>query len=137
MPVEGRTELGIIVGLLGLHVLGALYLFRLYLRRSRFYSASEVAHGVVIGSRKFSAGEGPEFFARISYTVAGTDYMLKGGLWSSRRYKRGESVKLRYLPESPGEASVEQRWEPALYLVCSFIFLFPIGICSWLIARAL
>ena len=124
--------------LLAAQIAGAVYLFRQFRRRARFYKDSAVVDGVVVGSRRYSAYDEGQFFASVSYAVAGTRYMLKDGIWTdSRRYRRGECVKIRYLPDAPGDGCVEQRREPIMYLMASIVLLLPIALCVWLIAGSL
>jgi len=129
--------LALVSVLLAAQIAGALYLLRLCRKRARFYRTSEVADGVVMGSRRYFAYDEGQFFASVSYAVAGTQYMLKDGLWTdSRRYRRGDAVKIRYLPESPAEGCVERRREPLLYLLAAIVLLLPIGLCIALLASA-
>lgn len=129
--------IGLLSVLLASQIGGALYLFRLFRLRSRFYKVSEVVDGVVIQTRRYPAYDSRRFFASVSYAVAGTEYMLKDGLWTrSRRYRRGECVKIRYLPDSPADGCVEQRREPVLYLAASIVLLIPIGISIALLVSA-
>ena len=132
------STLGLIVLMvfLGIHFCALLYLHRLYRQERLFYKTSLATSGVVIGSRRYGGDDGPSFFARISYIVGGTEYMLKGGLWTNvRRYKRGERVTIRYYADSPGDGRVERRWEPFLYLSSAVVFLFPISIIGFLLVR--
>ena len=46
-------------------------------------------------------------------------------------------MKIRYLPESPGDGCVEKRREPMLYLLSSIVLVLPIGLCVALIASSL
>jgi hypothetical protein len=109
--------IAIVVAFVPLHIFGMLYLYRLYRKHARFYRDAMVAEGVVIGTRKFSGGDGPDHFARISYTVAGTEYMLRDGVWTQRRrYKRGQLVKVYYLPESPGSGRIADPSAPVIYI---------------------
>lgn len=130
--------LGLVSVLLAAQIGGALYLFRLFRRRADFYKKSAAVDGVVIASRRYSAYDEGQFFASVSYAVGGTHYILKDGIWTdSRRYRRGECVKIRYLPESPADGCVEQRREPVMYLIASLVLLLPIGLCVALIASSL
>ena len=109
--------IAIIVAIAPLHIIGMLYLYRQYRKHVRFYRDAIITEGVVVGTREFSAGDGQDHFARISYTVAGMDYMLSDGVWSQRRrYKRGQLVKIYYLPESPGCGRIADPSSPIIYL---------------------
>lgn len=107
----------IVVALIPLHVFGMLYLYRLYRKHARFYRKAMVAEGVVIGTREFSGGDGPDHFARVSYTVARTDYILPDGVWTQRRrYERGQRVKVYYLTESPEAGRISDPLGPIIYM---------------------
>jgi hypothetical protein len=109
--------IAIVVAIVPLHIFGMLYLYRQYRKHARFYKEAMVAEGVVVGTREFSGGDGPDHFARIFYTVAGTEYMLRDGVWTQRRrYKRGQLVKVYYLPESPGSGRIAAPSGPVIYM---------------------
>ena len=129
---------GLVSVLLAAQIGGALYLFRQFRKLTDFYKNSAAVDGVVMGSRRYSSYDEGQFFASVSYAVGGTQYMLKDGIWTdSRRYRRGECVTIRYLPESPADGCVEQRRAPVMYLVASLVLLLPIGLCIALIASSL
>lgn len=109
--------MAIIVAIIPLHIFGMRFLYRQYRKHVRFYKDALVTEGVVVGTRKFSSGEGPDYFARIFYTVAGTQYALKDGIWTQRRrYERGQLVKIYYLPESPGSGRIADPSSPFIYM---------------------
>ena len=109
--------IAIVVALIPIQIFGVHYLFRQYRKHARFYRDAMVAEGVVIGTREFSGSDGPEHFARVSYTVADAQYMLGEGVWTQRRrYKRGQPVKVYYLPESPGSGRIADPLAPVIYM---------------------
>jgi hypothetical protein len=107
----------IVLILVPLQAYGVLYLLRMYWRHRQFFRNAMVTDGVVAGTREYSSGEGADFFARVFYTVAGTQYMIKDGIWThSRRYKKDQIVKIYYLPESPGSGRIAEPWTPAILI---------------------
>jgi hypothetical protein len=111
------------VAIIPLHVFGMLYLLRRYRKHTRFYREARVADGVVVETRVFSSGEGPDHFARISYAVAGTQYMLGDGIWTERRrYERGQRVEVYYLPEAPESGRLADRSSPVIYIGAALLF---------------
>ena len=115
--------IAILVALVPLHVFGMVYLYRRYRNHRRFYREAMVAEGVVVETRKFSSGDGPDHFARIAYEVAGTQYMLGDGVWTERgRYERGQRVKVYYLPESPASGRTADPSGPVIYIGGAILF---------------
>jgi hypothetical protein len=115
---------------------GALYLYRLYRQHRRFYVRALVTEGVVVASRKFSSDEGPSYLARVFYTVAGTEYMLKEGVWTQfRRYKRGQAVPIHYLPEFPGSGRIADSSSPVILACVALVLAAHFVYVSWLLLR--
>src|SRR5262245_18258309 len=75
--VSKSTGVLVLIFLLALQVFALVYLCRLYRGHRRFYRNACLTDGIVVGTRKFSADEGPDYFARIFYTVLGTQYEIK------------------------------------------------------------
>jgi hypothetical protein len=67
-----------------------------------------------------------------------TDHSLKGGIWTGyRRYKRGDRVLVRYLPQTPGQGRIEKRWETRLLFGGAVVLLGPISLIIALLAKEL
>jgi hypothetical protein len=115
---------------------GVLYLGRLYRQHRRFYRSALATEGVVVASRRFSDNEGPSYFARVFYKVAGTEYMLKEGIWTQfRRYKRGQAVRIYYLPEFPGSGRIADSSLPVILACAVLLLAVQFAYVIWLLLR--
>jgi hypothetical protein len=115
---------------------GVLYLRRLYREHRLFYSNTLVAEGVVVSTRRFSDDDGGRYFARVFYKVAGTEYMLKEGIWTQfRRYKKGQAVRIHYLPASPGSGRIADSSSAVIFAGGAIVLAAQFVYVIWLLLR--